>query len=35
VERFPAIVSMDTRGGSLHREVWERSREALRDLPPA
>ena len=35
VERFPAIVSMDARGGSRHREVWERSREALRDLPPA
>jgi tartrate/fumarate subfamily iron-sulfur-dependent hydro-lyase beta chain len=32
VERFPAIVSMDTHGGSLHGEVRERSREALRNL---
>jgi fumarate hydratase class I len=35
VERFPAIVSMDTHGGSLHGEVRERSREALRRLGSA
>jgi fumarate hydratase class I len=32
VAGFPAIVSMDTRGESLHGQVRERSREALRNL---
>lgn len=32
VERFPAIVTMDSHGGSLHQEVLERSREALAAL---
>jgi fumarate hydratase class I len=32
VADFPAIVSMDTRGESLHGQIRERSREALRNL---
>lgn len=26
---FPAVVTMDAQGQSLHREVWEKSRQAL------
>jgi tartrate/fumarate subfamily iron-sulfur-dependent hydro-lyase beta chain len=29
VERFPAVVTMDSHGGSLHREVFEASQAAL------
>jgi fumarate hydratase subunit beta len=29
VDRFPAVVTMDSHGRSLHREVFESSREAL------
>lgn len=29
VERFPAVVTMDARGGSLHREVFEASQAEL------
>lgn len=29
VQRFPAVVTMDARGGSLHRDVFEASRAAL------
>jgi fumarate hydratase subunit beta len=29
VERFPAVVTMDSHGGSLHNEVFERSRAEL------
>jgi fumarate hydratase class I len=29
VERFPAVVTMDAHGGSLHREVFERSQAEL------
>jgi fumarate hydratase class I len=32
VERFPAVVTMDAHGGSLHREVFEASRAALARL---
>jgi fumarate hydratase class I len=29
VERFPVVVTMDAHGGSLHREVFERSQAEL------
>jgi fumarate hydratase class I len=29
VERFPAVVTMDSHGGSLHKEVWARSEAEL------
>ena len=32
VERFPAVVTMDSHGGSLHREVMAMSRAALDEL---
>ena len=32
VERFPAVVTMDAHGGSLHAEVESRSRQALEAL---
>lgn len=32
VASFPAVVTMDSRGNSLHREVWGRSRAALEKI---
>jgi len=32
VQGFPAIVTMDAHGGSLHREIRQRSRQAAADL---
>lgn len=32
VERFPAVVTMDAHGGSLHAEIESRSRQALEAL---
>ncbi len=32
VERFPAVVTMDSHGNSLHQQVLEASEAALRDL---
>lgn len=29
VERFPAVVTMDARGGSLHREIFQSSQDEL------
>jgi fumarate hydratase class I len=29
VENLPAVVTMDSQGGSLHRDVYETSRAAL------
>ncbi len=32
VERFPVIVTMDSHGNSLHRQVFEHAQQALSDL---
>jgi fumarate hydratase class I len=32
VERFPAVVTMDSHGGSLHQQVLEDSDAAMRKL---
>ena len=32
VERFPVIVTMDSHGGSLHQQVWEKSTRAMEGL---
>ena len=35
VENFPAIVTMDSHGNSLHAEVEKATGEALAELQPA